>query len=107
VRSDIGPLSQAEHERLETVIADLTNQNNRQKTALSGRDNEIVHLEAELAKLKGADLPTLTVGKHLEALTALLRKQSREAQEIAIETLCNALKVDPRKLQLNIENEAA
>jgi hypothetical protein len=106
-RSDIGPLSQAEHERLTATITDLTNQNNRQKTALTGRDNEIARLEADLAKLKGADLPTLTVSKHLDALIALLRKQSREAQEVAIETLCDALKIDPHKLQLSIENEAA
>jgi hypothetical protein len=105
VRSDIGPLSQAEHERLTTTIADLTNQNNRQKTALAGRDNEIAHLEAELVKLKGTDQPTLTVSKHLDALIALLKKQSREGQEVAVERLCNALKIDPRKI--NIETEAA
>jgi Protein of unknown function (DUF3102) len=79
VRSDIGPLSQPEHERLTTTIADLTNQNNMQKTA--------------------------TVNKHLDALIALLRKQSREGQEVAVERLCNALKIDPRKI--NIEKEAA
>jgi hypothetical protein len=107
VRSDIGPLSQAEHERLTRTISDLTNQNNMQKTAISGRDNEIARLESEVKTLRGADLPRLTVNKHLDALIALLRKQSREGQEVAVERLCNALKIDPRKLQLNIENEAA
>jgi hypothetical protein len=105
VRSDIGPLSQAEHERLTRTIADLTNQNNMQKTAISGRDNEIARLEGEVKTLRGDDLPTLTVNKHLDALIALLKKQSREGQEVAVERLCNALKIDPRKL--NIEKEAA
>jgi hypothetical protein len=105
VRSDIGPLSQAEHERLIATIADLTNQNKMQKTAISGRDNEIARLKSEVKTLRGADLPTLTVNKHLDALIALLRKQSREGQEVAVERLCNALKIDPRKI--NIEKEAA
>jgi Protein of unknown function (DUF3102) len=105
VRSDIGPLSQAEHERLETVIADLTNQTNVLKTSISGRDNEIARLESEIKTLRGADPPTLTVNKHLDALIALLKKQSREGQEVAVERLCNALKIDPRKI--NIETEAA
>jgi hypothetical protein len=76
-----------------------------QKTAISGRDNEIARLESEIKTLKGTDLPTLTVNKHLDALIALLRKQSREGQEVAVERLCNALKIDPRKI--NIEKEAA
>jgi hypothetical protein len=104
-RSDIGPLSQAEHERLTTTIADLTSQNNMQKTAIAGRDNEIARLEDEVKTLKGADLPTLTISKHLDALIALLKKQSREGQEVAIERLCNELKIDPHKL--NIGKEAA
>jgi hypothetical protein len=111
-RGDVGPLSAAERERLETVIADLTNQTNRLKTTIAGRDNEIIRLEGEIRALegevralKGTDLPTLTVNKHIDALVALLKKQSREGQEIAIERLCNALKIDPRKL--NIANEAA
>jgi hypothetical protein len=105
VRSDIGPLSQAEHDRLTATITDLTSQNNMQKIAISGRDNEIARLEGEVKTLRGTDLPTLTVGKHLDALIALLRKQSREGQEVAVERLCNALKIDPRKI--SIENEAA
>jgi hypothetical protein len=103
--SDIGPLSQAEHERLAATITDLTNRNNMQRTAISGRDDEIARLEGEVKTLRGADLPTLTVTKHIDALIALLKKQSREAQEVAIERLCNALKIDPSKL--NIEKEAA
>jgi hypothetical protein len=99
-RSDIGPLSQAEHERLTTVIADLTSENSRHKTALAGRDNEIARLEGEVKTLKGADLPTLTADKHIDALAALLKKVSREAQELAVEKLCKKLGLDPHKLNI-------
>jgi hypothetical protein len=104
-RADIGPLSASEHERLTRTITDLTNQGNVQRSAIAGRDNEIVRLEDKIKKLQGADLPTLTVSKHIEALVAILKKQSREAQEVAVERLCNALKIDPHKI--NIEKEAA
>jgi hypothetical protein len=97
-RSDIGPLSQAEHERLTTVIADLTSENSRHKTALAGRDNEIARLEGEVKTLK--DLPTLTADKHIDALAALLKKVSREAQELAVEKLCKKLGLDPHKLNI-------
>jgi hypothetical protein len=105
VRDAVGHLSPSEHKRLEAVIIDLTNKSNMLKTALTGRDAEIERLESENKTLKGTDVATLTAGKHLDALIALLKKQSREAQEIAIERLCNALGIDPHKL--NIEKEAA
>jgi Protein of unknown function (DUF3102) len=104
-RSDIGPLSQAEHGRLTSVIADLTNRNNVQKSALAGRDNEISRLEGEVKTLKGADLPSMSIDKHVEALVAQLKKVSREKQELVIEDLCRKLAIDPRRL--NIGNEAA
>jgi DUF3102 family protein len=90
-RRDIGPLSKAELERLETVIADLTNENSRYKAALAGRGNEIARLESEIKTLKGADLPTLTIDKHIEALAALLKKAGREKRELAIKKLSGKL----------------
>ena len=99
-RSDIGPLSQAEHERLQRVINDLTAQNNVQKTALAGRDREIADLEGKIKTLNGADLPTLTIDKHVEALVALLKKVTREKQELVVEELCKQFKIDLNKLDL-------
>jgi hypothetical protein len=51
-RHDIGPLSTAEHERLNTVIGDLTNRVTMQKTALDGRNNEISALRARLRRAR-------------------------------------------------------
>jgi hypothetical protein len=91
-QEDIGAGSRGEIERL-------------MKAAIEWRDREIQRLQAELKDLKGADLPTLTTAKHIEALTALLKKVSREAQELAVEDLCRKLKLDPHKL--SIKSEAA
>jgi hypothetical protein len=80
-RHDFGPLSKAEHERLNTVISDITVENKRLNGALGGRDNEIARLEGEVKTLGGADLPTMTADKHIEALAALLNKISKEGRE--------------------------
>jgi hypothetical protein len=99
-RCDIGVLSRAEHERLLSVIGDLTAQNNVQKTALAGRDREIADLEGKIKTLNGADLPTLTIDKHVAALVALLKKVTREKQELVVEELCKQFKIDLNKLDL-------
>jgi hypothetical protein len=100
-RNDIGPLSQAEHARLTRMVDDLANLNVMHKAALTGRNSEIARLEEEVKTLKGADLPTLTIDKHVEALAALLKKVSREKQELVIEELCRKLGLDPQRLNIS------
>jgi hypothetical protein len=78
-----------------------------QRTAIAGRDAEIVRLEDKIKELQGADLPSLTIDKHVEALAALLKKVSREKQELVIEDLCRRLGIDPQRLNNISEEEAA
>jgi Protein of unknown function (DUF3102) len=99
-RSDIGALSKAEHERLQTVIDDLTSRNSMLDLANAGLRREIERLEVENKKLKGAEGPTLTINKSTVALIALLKKSSREKGELVVEELCNELQIDPHKLDI-------
>jgi hypothetical protein len=95
-QQDFGPLSAAEHERMDTVIAEAAAENTRLKTALAGSNREIERLEGEIAALKtDTEAPKMSVDKHIEVLAKLLKNISKEARLKALAALCSRIKLDP------------
>jgi hypothetical protein len=108
VRQDFGPRSTAEHERLNTVIAEDAAKIKMLEVALAGRDREIKRLEEEIAATKkDTDLPKISAKKHIEALVGLLKKISTEGQLEAIADLCCRLKLEPLNVITISDSEAA
>jgi len=101
-RSDIGPLSKAEHERLLAAVDEYAARVATTKAALDARNSEVERLEGEIEKLKGVDVPSMSVDKHVEALISQLKKLSREKQELTVERLCKELAIDPHKLDIEL-----
>src|SRR6516225_2690766 len=77
-RSDIGPLSKAEHERLSAAVDEYATRVATAEAALDARNSEVKRLETEIEKLKGTDVPSMSVDKHVEALIVQLKRLSRE-----------------------------